>query len=77
MTCRPTDHTTRHRVVGLLVGLAVGLALSLGCAGKRKGSRSPEQCMTHCEQEQCAYDPYSTDNDEYLECLEACQDDCA
>ena len=69
-------HAKRRCAAAVLLGLVVGLGVSLGCAGKGKGSRNPEECMSHCEQDKCGYDPYSTDNDEYLECLEACQDDC-
>lgn len=71
------DHAKRRRAAAVVIGLLTGLGISLGCAGKGKRSRSPEECMSRCEQEQCGYDPYTTDNDEYLECLEACQDGCS
>lgn len=61
--------------LGLLVGVALGT--SPACAGKGKGSRNPEQCMSNCEQEKCAFMPDQLSNDEYLECLEACQDNCS
>jgi len=67
-------------VIGAWLGLGLGLSLGLGlgaCAGKGKGSRNPEQCMSECEQERCAYDPNANGNDEYLECLESCQDTCS
>jgi hypothetical protein len=61
--------------VGLLAGLA--LATAPACAGKGKGSRSPEECMQTCETDTCAYDPNEAGNDEYLECLDACEDKCS
>lgn len=72
-------HHTKHRAAGwAFVGLAAGLlaAAAPACAGKSKGSRSPEQCMSRCEQEKCGYDPNEAGNDEYLECLDACEDEC-
>lgn len=67
-----------HRRVVLMGALmGVGLGLSGACAGKGKGSKNPEQCMSACEQEQCAYDANSVGNDEYLECLDACQGKCS
>jgi len=33
--------------------------------------------MNSCEQEQCSYNANAVGNDEYLECLDACQDECA
>lgn len=72
-------HHTKHRAAGwVCLGLAAGLlcAFAPACAGKGKGSRSPEQCMTRCEQDKCGYDPNEQGNDEYLECLDACEDEC-
>lgn len=72
-------HHTKHRAAGwACVGLAAGLLLAVApaCAGKGKGSRNPEQCMRTCEQEKCGYDPNEAGNDEYLECLDACEDEC-
>ena len=61
--------------IGLLAGALLG---TLGaCAGKGKGSRNPEACMSSCEQERCSYDPNAVGNDEYLACLEACGDRCS
>ncbi|MCH9682121.1 MAG: hypothetical protein K0V04_11855 [Deltaproteobacteria bacterium] len=69
---------TRDNLLGtrglMVVGLVAGLAL--GCAGKHKKTQSPAECMNTCEQDQCSYNADATDNDEYLECLEACQDSC-
>lgn len=67
-----------HQPLILGLGLLTGLALALGpgCAGKGKGSRSPEECMTACEEEKCGYDANEAGNDEYLECLDACEDEC-
>ncbi|MEM7155921.1 MAG: hypothetical protein AAF799_23925 [Myxococcota bacterium] len=68
---------TGKRCVGALVGVLVGMAVAMGCAGKKKGTQTPEQCMNSCEQETCSYNANAVGNDEYLECLEACQDDCS
>ena len=68
-----TDAWTQPAVVGL--ALAMGVAL--GCAGRSKGANSPGECLSKCDQEQCEYVANSLgDNDEYLECLEACEDKC-
>lgn len=65
----------RSKVAVILVGFAAGL--SLGCAGKARGSKSPAECMSACDQEQCQYRADGLgDNDAYLECLEACEDKC-
>lgn len=70
---------SKHPMLLMGLGLVAGLALAVvpACAGKGKGSRSPEQCMTACEEEKCGYDPNEAGNDEYLECLDACEDDCS
>jgi hypothetical protein len=70
---------SKHPMLLMGLGLVAGLALAVGpaCAGKGKGTRSPEQCMTACEQDKCGYDPNEVGNDEYLECLDACEDDCS
>jgi hypothetical protein len=61
-------------VLGLSLCLTLGI--TLGCAGKKKGSESPAVCMQTCESE-CPYVPDGVgDNDEYLECLEACEAQC-
>lgn len=69
---------TGHRRM-MWIGLLVGIVLGLGgsCAGKGKGSRNPQECMNRCEQQQCSYDPNEVGNDEYLDCLDACQDKCS
>ncbi len=57
---------------------AFGVALGLG-AGACKGGKtvSPAECMNQCEQT-CPFSPDGQgDNDEYLECLEACQTKCS
>ncbi|MEM9460782.1 MAG: hypothetical protein AAGF11_41850 [Myxococcota bacterium] len=78
----PTSGSGRGQVtwvawVALLLGAGL-LGVTVGaCAGKRKNSRSPQECMSQCEQEQCGYDPNAIGNDEYLECLDACQDQCS
>lgn len=57
--------------------LALGVTSGLACAGKRRGSQSPAECMQSCEQERCEYTPDAIgDNTEYLECLESCEDKC-
>jgi len=66
----------KHHVLTIGLGLVAGVALATACAGKGKGSRNPEECLAACEQEKCGYDPNEVGNDEYLECLEACEDDC-
>lgn len=68
-----------RRGLALGLGLAAGFALAMApaCAGKRKSSRNPEECMRSCEQDQCAYDPNAVGNDAYLECLDACEDECS
>jgi hypothetical protein len=59
-------------------GLALVLGVAIGCAGRTKGSKSPEECLRSCDQEQCEYVANNLgDNDDYLECLEACEDKCA
>ena len=67
---------SKHHPLMTGLGLLAGLALAAACAGKGKGSRNPEACMTACEQDECGYDPNEAGNDEYLECLEACEDEC-
>ncbi len=64
-------------VVGGIVAVGFAIGLASGCAGKKKGTQSPAECMTECEQEQCAYHADASGNDEYLECLDACQDSCS
>jgi hypothetical protein len=68
----------KHPPLFIGLGLVAGLVLALapGCAGKGKGSRNPEACMSECEQQKCGYDPNEVGNDEYLECLDACEDHC-
>ena len=58
-----------------LVALAAALGVALGaCRGGK--TTDPAACMTQCEQE-CPYSPDGVgDNDEYMECLEACQGRC-
>ena len=68
---------TGRRYVGALAGLVLGLGVAFGCAGKKKGTQTPEQCMSSCEQDKCSYNANAVGNDEYLECLEVCQDECA
>ena len=67
---------SKHHSLTIALGLAAGLALAGACAGKGGSSRNPEQCMSKCEQEKCGYDPNEVGNDEYLECLDACEDQC-
>lgn len=71
-------HQTRHHGVMAGIGLLVGLALAAApaCAGKGRGSRNPAECMKSCEEEKCGYDPNEWGNDEYLECLDACESEC-
>lgn len=73
----PMIGTRRSRAtwVGVFVGAALGL--SGACAGKGKRSQNPQECMSSCEQDKCGYDPNALGNDEYLECLDACQDECS
>lgn len=78
----PTIASGRRQVAGVAwVAVLLGAGLLGGtvgaCAGKRKASRTPQECMNQCEQEQCGYDPNAIGNDEYLECLDACQDQCS
>jgi hypothetical protein len=55
---------------------ALGVAIGIGCAGK-KASKDPAACMRKCEAE-CPYVPDGLgDNEEYLECLEACETKCS
>ena len=63
----------------MLVSAALGLALGVfaGCAGKGKGSKNPEECMKTCEQERCNYNPNTLADDQYLECLDSCEDECS
>jgi hypothetical protein len=74
-----SKHQTLRRSVAASLGLLTGLALAAApaCAGKGKGSRNPEECMQTCEADKCAYDPNEVGNDEYLECLDACEDECS
>jgi len=56
-------------------GLALGIAV--GCAGKRGASSNPAECMRQCDQDQCSFKAQGVgDNAEYLECLEACEQEC-
>jgi hypothetical protein len=65
----------RHQAVLCAVGLALGIAA--GCAGKRRASQDPNQCMRNCDQEKCTYQASgSGDNAEYLDCLDACEKEC-
>ena len=62
--------------VRVVFGLALGVAL--GCAGRSNRSKSPEACMSTCDQEQCQFEADGLgDNDDYIECLEACEDKCS
>lgn len=64
----------RVRFGVVTVGAVLGLAL-----GACKGSKtvSPGACMNECEQT-CPFTPDGQgDNDDYIECLEACQSKCS
>lgn len=64
-----------HRVGRVIVlGVCAGLAFSACKGGK---TTDPAACMNECEQT-CPYTPDSVgDNEDYLECLEACQSKCS
>lgn|GEM_PF-1986068 len=66
--------TNMMRRVGFLaLGAGIGLSLA-ACKGKK--STDPMACMNACEQE-CPYTPDSVgDNEDYLECVEACSAKC-
>lgn len=57
--------------------LALGIGIGLGLAAcKGKNSTDPMACMNACEQE-CPYKPDGVgDNEDYLECVEACSAKC-
>jgi hypothetical protein len=58
--------------------LALALGVVIGCAGKGKGSKSPEDCLRQCDQDHCQFVADSVgDNAEYLECLQACEAKCS
>ena len=66
--------TRRGRVAILALGASLGLTLA-ACKGKK--STDPMACMNECEQE-CPYTPDSVgDNEDYLECVEACSAKCS
>ena len=68
-----TDHRTNRSASAWLLGAAL-LGLVFGaCKGGK--TTDPAACMSACEQE-CPYVPDAADNEDYLECLEACQTKC-
>lgn len=69
------SHSRLLTMAGLVVGIALGSAP--GCAAKKKETRTPEECMRHCEAEQCDIGPNATGSDEHFECLEVCADECS
>lgn len=63
---------------GIVTALAFGIVVGLGCAGSKRKTQDPGQCMSECEQQECGYVPDALgDNSEYLECLEACESKCS
>jgi len=58
------------------ITLGLGLGLTLGaCTGRN--TVTPEQCLRDCEQT-CPYTPDGVgDNDDYIECVEACHAKCS
>jgi hypothetical protein len=61
------------RTIAIVCAALAGL--TLGCRGKKPAS--PAECMQQCEQG-CPYRPDGVgDNEDYLECLEACEQKCA
>ena len=69
-----TTGSTRRRTVSLLVAALLGVGLGACRGGK---TTDPAACMNECQQT-CPFTPDAIgDNDDYIECLEACQTKCS